>query len=825
MSLKGNSKKPLHLSLVEGENSTQLNSAAEVVTGFESLSTEQQNTARRYLELSNTNSNAMLVGAIVGPSFWDLRPVIFEDGNLQIIRTTDPALFIERNRYAQFRSLIARIFACQDSYAISFGEAQGQIWVRRKFYQSTLQNDKQDLLNLSESIHACQEIIAALDALHSSGLVHGHICLSNIGIERGDKPTLIDFGYAFSKPIGHALEINSHDLAPEIANGQLPDIRSDIYGLGLVLKKLMGTHIPTELKSFVEQMLAKDPNQRPSMQRIKELFGLRQQESNLLLNNSKPEQIYVAPSNLPPAKLIESKVYEEPIAQVKPKIDLNLNFAGLKPLTIGAFILITLLVVVVSKLVFSSNNTNPEFETSADIDFSTYWLSSQTSLMRQVAHAALKEESSTEAQLAIVAAALNGKEISRVRSNIIRIAFNPIWEAELSQTDRKLAIALALANLYPEGLKRLPSMKDAHPSVVLAIASELELNSSNEMLKLPISKMFSLEAPYGDAYSALSKFGIKQVNQVESIILAHILTGTATEAQINQFVDSADFKRLGLLIGLAPTIKGFDHVLYQALSNNPIFAAQMNWFSTEKIAEWDKLPKLQRLLLVCGVFSDKENKLSTEQYADLLSFPKQQIRTQALTFLSNIKNSNLDESTLNFIALAANKNYLTRFQTISLVSALLMEGKEALSFISAWFNLKPNAKLVLELLILRGSRIGIDRNQQDNFNLEATRYLIKVKDLSPNLDQFKKLSLHPEPLARALAYSKLDLNDPAQLEVLKSMAFVEPIAKLRQAIKDRLLNLEREKLTIDPEAANSAKSETPQESNLDEEQEAIRFNN
>jgi hypothetical protein len=101
-------------------------------------------------------------------------------------------------------------------------------------------------------------------------------------------------------------------------------------------------------------------------------------------------------------------------------------------------------------------------------------------------------------------------------------------------------------------------------------------------------------------------------------------------------------------------------------------------------------------------------------------------------------------------------------------------------FITAWFDLKPPPDTVLLLLLARASA-----DSTDLFNLEATRYL-KRSEFNYNLDVLKLLAVHPEPLARVLAYTKLDPNEQAQRSVLLERKLHEKEPACLQVLEGRV---------------------------------------
>ncbi len=137
----------------------------------------------------------------------------------------------------------------------------------------------------------------ALDALDQAGWMHGDIKPSNIFLSPQGHVTLLDLGMARHRDEDlegpRAIAGSGYYLAPEhVSSACRPDIRSDIYSLGVVLYQLlagrlplhgktfeqmvvahkqtaplnlrrMAPHVPPRVAELVQRMLAKDPLRRP----------------------------------------------------------------------------------------------------------------------------------------------------------------------------------------------------------------------------------------------------------------------------------------------------------------------------------------------------------------------------------------------------------------------------------------------------------------------------------------------------------------------------------------------------------------------------------
>lgn len=101
--------------------------------------------------------------------------------------------------------------------------------------------DKDSLPSLQERRHMADELCSAVGYIHSLGIVHRDLKPENIMVTRnGNRIKVIDFGMAdtdqhavLKQPAG-----TLNYMAPEQAEQSTPDIRNDIYSLGLILKDL-----------------------------------------------------------------------------------------------------------------------------------------------------------------------------------------------------------------------------------------------------------------------------------------------------------------------------------------------------------------------------------------------------------------------------------------------------------------------------------------------------------------------------------------------------------------------------------------------------------
>ena len=158
-------------------------------------------------------------------------------------------------------------------------------------------------IDLPAALGIARQVAEALDAMDAAGWLHGDVKPSNIFLSPENHVTLLDLGFARRRHEAEPATANrsimgtGRYLAPEhLAAGLAPDIRSDIYSLGIVLYELLAwrlpfegctlaelarehkqaappnlrrlaPHLPSEVVRLVHEMLAKDPLRRPQTPR------------------------------------------------------------------------------------------------------------------------------------------------------------------------------------------------------------------------------------------------------------------------------------------------------------------------------------------------------------------------------------------------------------------------------------------------------------------------------------------------------------------------------------------------------------------------------
>lgn len=159
-----------------------------------------------------------------------------------------------------------------------------------------------DRFDLPVALWIARQIAEALDGMAAAGWMHGDVKPANIMISPNGHATLIDLGFARHRDEGGSIieryvAGTCRYAAPELLTSALrPDIRSDIYSLGVVLYEMLAGRLPFQAQTLAElaeqhqrarplklrvlvpslpravaglvhQMLAKEPLRRPQTPR------------------------------------------------------------------------------------------------------------------------------------------------------------------------------------------------------------------------------------------------------------------------------------------------------------------------------------------------------------------------------------------------------------------------------------------------------------------------------------------------------------------------------------------------------------------------------
>lgn len=163
---------------------------------------------------------------------------------------------------------------------------------------------------LEERLRLIAQLCRALEYIHQNDIIHLDLKPSNVLVSPEAGVKLTDFGLAHSSRSQGLLKAAGTPayMSPEVISGQIPDGRSDLYSLGVLLyqvftgrlpfeaptteemikhhirstpqpPKVFDPSLPDEMQLLILRLMAKDPNERPAsanevIQEINRGFGL-----------------------------------------------------------------------------------------------------------------------------------------------------------------------------------------------------------------------------------------------------------------------------------------------------------------------------------------------------------------------------------------------------------------------------------------------------------------------------------------------------------------------------------------------------------------------
>jgi eukaryotic-like serine/threonine-protein kinase len=160
------------------------------------------------------------------------------------------------------------------------GEADGHTFIAMQYVEgeTLAERCRKKRLQLRECLEVAIQVTDALSEAHSRGIIHRDIKPQNIMLTDRGQVKVLDFGLAKMIPQGspadtNALtltEITEHSvvvgtvpyLSPEQIHGQGPDVRSDIFSLGVVVYEIVTGHRPFTAEdklTLIWTILRKEP--------------------------------------------------------------------------------------------------------------------------------------------------------------------------------------------------------------------------------------------------------------------------------------------------------------------------------------------------------------------------------------------------------------------------------------------------------------------------------------------------------------------------------------------------------------------------------------
>ncbi len=126
-------------------------------------------------------------------------------------------------------------------------------------------------LILSEAVAIAADAAEALAHAHARGVLHRDVSAGNVMVDREGRGVLVDFGLAHTGAHTQLTRTGTTQgtlpyLAPEVWRGEKADARSDLYGLGVVLYRMVTGREPFQADSIaaLEYQVQHEPPSLPS---------------------------------------------------------------------------------------------------------------------------------------------------------------------------------------------------------------------------------------------------------------------------------------------------------------------------------------------------------------------------------------------------------------------------------------------------------------------------------------------------------------------------------------------------------------------------------
>jgi eukaryotic-like serine/threonine-protein kinase len=203
---------------------------------------------------------------------------------LKLLRASGVDLRRARARFAQEAATATLLRHFRIVHTLDFGcESDGTLYLVMELLEGeTLGSRLRDgrVLSARESVLVAIQVLEALEAAHESGILHRDLKPENVFLVAGESSVsvkILDFGVAKSlhnSPSLSSLETTAGTvfgtpryMSPEQARGGPLDVRSDVYGVGVLLYQMLAGHLPFEDEDAVVVMARHIRDEPPPLDR------------------------------------------------------------------------------------------------------------------------------------------------------------------------------------------------------------------------------------------------------------------------------------------------------------------------------------------------------------------------------------------------------------------------------------------------------------------------------------------------------------------------------------------------------------------------------
>jgi serine/threonine protein kinase len=180
-------------------------------------------------------------------------------------------------RFRREAQLLARLDTPHAVRVYDYGEDDGLNFIVLEYVQGeTLASilDKEGPLEVERALDLAKQVAGCLVDAHEKGIVHRDIRPANVMLTAEGMVKVMDFGIAqgadLSRLAASGVLGSPHYLSPEQAEGEVVDIRSDIYSLGVTLFEMLTGQRPYEGESAGDIVTKHLKEPVPSARTLKE---------------------------------------------------------------------------------------------------------------------------------------------------------------------------------------------------------------------------------------------------------------------------------------------------------------------------------------------------------------------------------------------------------------------------------------------------------------------------------------------------------------------------------------------------------------------------
>lgn len=751
----------------------------------------------------SSTSLPITLGVYHGTERWDLRPVFLnpEAGNsLHIFRAATIDQSNEHRLVREFQSLpkfLPDAYRLADAQNVSLeGKEQKICWSVRKFCESTLQDPIDSTAVSAGSVdfsNSCFRLLSQLSALESQGCPHAHLVPSNIGFS-DQQLFLLDPWYfaigarsagaqtALSARTFSSLMINrfASSLSPALIHAfqstlsAVSDPRSEEAAPFTRLFALCQNERHSDIMRQPNPSLPSAPTGKLIQPRTR-----KPSETNPPISPEAEQRVRPSDNDVSAeATIVVPQSFSLPPSSAPAPIpEPNADSSPLRP-WIFFFVALSTAILVLwgsrALRLFPSEESLRAMQQD--------WESNDIVRLKRVAEAALDSDD-PNAQQIIERDLLAGGERPGVNAKFMKVAFNELWRNQLNNNDRTFALSLALAGLYRVDSEKLASLESLHPGVVLSLLGDLSLEGGQgKFSNIDTERLAQLPDPYGAAFASLKKLGTENFGDAVARAAARIVSGADDRATFDIFIpanleSSLAEKRLVTIVPFCEMYPNLPSTALAALAERPdTLGERVKWFVSDQIAEWNGAEAKFLLYIVVGLVPDQAKNF--ERLADLLQFPAAGVRAQAAADLLKNFDSQAFQGLIELLAKPPHP--LSRTQTIGLLASLRLSPDKAGPFLGSWLGTNPNPQIVLEVLLaLR------EKKAYDSVFVQLANHLARA-DFETSPLQLGQLLTHPEPLARALVFPRLDAKRPSDRKILEAWLARENSARLKEQIQVKL---------------------------------------